>query len=50
MAGGHLTVFTRQNASTIKLTVQDAGWGLGELSRHCGAGQPKIKGAPAERI
>jgi hypothetical protein len=50
MADGHLTVFTRQNASTIKLTVQDAGWGLGELSRHCGAGQPKIKGAPAERI
>ena len=50
MAGGHLSVFAKQNASMSKLTVQGAGWGLGELSRHCGTEQPKIKGAPAEQI
>jgi len=38
-------------AQIIKVTVQSAGPGIGELSRHCGDGPPSIsKGAPSERI
>ena len=50
MAASHLSVFARQNASMSTLTVQNAGWGVGELSRHCGTEQPKSKSVPAEQI
>jgi hypothetical protein len=50
-AGGNPTAAATQSASVSKVTVQNAGPGLGELSRRCGDGLPSTRPAvPTQQI
>jgi hypothetical protein len=50
-AGGNPTAVATQSAPVSKLTVQNAGPGLGELSRRCGNGPPSTRPAvPTQHI
>jgi hypothetical protein len=48
-AGGNVTAVATQTTAVSRLTVQNDGPGLGELSRRCGNGPPSPKGVPTER-